>query len=124
MRKQVGTITKDVITLLNLDAIEGTPVYISDSNIEHMKASHPDDYMRYGCDIENILFNPDYVGRNKNDDSIEFVKEYVENGEYVKVAVRVSLKNMYYARTLYVLNNSRVKNFIKKGTLKRLTNNH
>ena len=47
----------------------------------------------------------------------EFVKEYLINGDYVKVAVRVSAGNKYYARSLYVLNPNRVKNFIARGTL-------
>ena len=46
--------------------------------------------------------------------------EYFINDEYVKVAVRVSASNTYYARSLYILNPNRVKNFIAKGTLKKL----
>ena len=57
---------------------------------------------------------------NEKDDSIEFTKEYFYNGEYIKVAIRVSSSNIYYARSMYVLNNNRVKNFITKGTLKKL----
>ena len=72
--------------------------------------------------LSNIIANPDYVGKNAKDDSIEFTKEYYINGEYVKVAVRISTHNIYYARSMYVLNPKRVKNFIAKGTLKNLTN--
>ena len=68
----------------------------------------------------NIIANPDYVGKNAKDNSIEFTKEYYINGEYVKVAVRISTHNIYYARSMYVLNPKRVKNFIAKGTLKKL----
>lgn len=60
--------------------------------------------------------------KNAKDDSIEFTKEFCVNGEYVKVAVRVSTRNVYYARSMYVLNPNRVKNFIAKGTLKKLDN--
>ena len=70
--------------------------------------------------LSNIIANPDYVGKNAKDDSIEFTKEYYINGEYVKVAVRISTHNIYYARSMYVLNPKRVKNFIAKGTLKKL----
>ena len=67
----------------------------------------------------NILAAPDYVGQNPTDGSIEFVKEFLLAGEYVKVAVRLSQSDRFYARSLYVLNNNRVKNFIAKGTLKK-----
>ena len=120
MRKRIGFFSSNVIRTLGLDIPAGTPIYIADSNIEHMKTSHPEDYEKYGNELQNIIANPDYVGKNTKDDSIEFTKEYFINGEYVKVAVRVSTQNIYYARSMYVLNPNRVKNFIEKGTLKKL----
>ena len=119
-RTQIGTFSSEIIELLDLNIPIGTPIYIADSNIEHMKSSHPEDFKKYGCDIGQIITHPDYVGKNVKDNSIEFTKEYKLNNDFVKVAVRVSLQNIYYARSMYVLNPNRVKNFIKKGTLKKL----
>ena len=119
-RKIIGYFSRNVIDLLQLDISAGTPIYISDTNIEHIKSSHPADFEKYGCDIEDIIANPDYIGKNAKDDSIEFTKEYYIAGDYVKVAVRVTSHNIYYARSMYVLNPNRVKNFIAKGTLKKL----
>ena len=119
-RRLIGRFSSEVIKLLELDIPAGTPIYIADSNIAHMKSSHPNDFMKYGNDIKSIISSPDYVGKNSKDNSIEFTKEYIVNGDFVKVAVRVSLQNIYYARSMYVLNPNRVKNFIKKGTLKKL----
>lgn len=119
-RKKIGEFSAEIIKILGLNISVGTPIYIADSNIEHMKSSHPKDYEKYGNDIESILADPDYVGRNIKDDSIEFTKEYVLDGDFVKVAVRVSLQNIYYARSMYILNSNRVKNFIDKGTLRKL----
>jgi hypothetical protein len=87
-----------------------------------MKSSHPEVFEKYGKDLEKILLEPDYIGVNQKDNSIEFVREYIIDNEYVKVAVRVSNKGTFYARSMYLLNNSRVKNFIAKGTLAKLTN--
>ena len=120
MRKKIGAFSAQIIEVLELDIPAGTPIYIADSNIEHMKISHPNDFEKYGDEIKNIISNPDYVGKNVKDDSIEFTKEYCIDGEYVKVAVRVSTHSIYYARSMYVLNPKRVKNFIAKGTLKKL----
>ncbi|SHK39512.1 hypothetical protein SAMN05216582_103103 [Selenomonas ruminantium] len=120
--KPIAHFSKSVIDALGLDVAENTPIFIGESNIKHMKQSHPGDYDKYGEFKEDILKNPDYVGRNPKDDSIEFVREYrIDNDDFVKVAVRISLKGRYYARSLYVLNANRVRNFIKKGTLKDLT---
>lgn len=120
MRKKIGAFSAQIIEILELDIPAGTPIYIADSNIEHMKTSHPNDFEKYGDELKNIISNPDYVGKNVKDDSIEFTKEYCIDGEYVKVAVRVSTHSIYYARSMYVLNPKRVKNFIAKGTLKKL----
>ncbi len=121
MNKQIiGHFPQQIINLLHLDVAAGTPIYISETNIAHMKSSHPDDFAKYGCDLKNIISTPDYVGKNVKDNSIEFTKEYCIDGEYVKVAVRVTSHNIYYARSLYVLSRKRTENFIKKGTLKKL----
>lgn len=85
-----------------------------------MQSSHPADYAKYESELTNILSNPDYVGQNPADGSIEYVKEYCVDNEYVKVAVRLSKADRYYARSLYVLNNNRVRNYIAKGTLKKV----
>lgn len=118
MKKIVGVIDKRIVDLLNLDIEPGTKIYIGDSNIEHMKNRHPNDYAKYGNDIEHILSNPDYVGIHKKG-SLEYVKEYKTDDEYVKVAVRISGHGNHYARSMYILNNERVLSFIERGTLKK-----
>lgn len=118
--KVVGMITPDVAAKVGLKLTGEVLVYLGESNIAHMKNKHPGEYAAYGQDISNIINHPDYVGRNTKDDSIEFVKEYVMNNEYVKVAVRVSVNGNYYARSLYRLNSNRVKNFIANGKLQKV----
>jgi hypothetical protein len=119
----IATITENVIRALKLDCEAGVPIYLGKSNIEHMEQSHPEAYAKYSKNISEILNKPEYVGLNPSDGSIEYVKEYrAEQGEFVKVAVRVSLSGRYYARSLYVLNPNRVRNFVRKGTLKHLHN--
>ena len=119
--KIIGQVTDKVIDLLNISYITNRNIYIGDTNIEHMQSSHPEDYEKYKNEIINILSTPDFIGLNKKDSSIEYVKEYIIDDEYVKVAVRVSNSNRLYARSLYVLNKRRVENFIKKGTLKKFS---
>ncbi|MCL2426492.1 MAG: PBECR2 nuclease fold domain-containing protein [Oscillospiraceae bacterium] len=115
---KVGEISQQVIDLLGLSVKAGTPIYLSDSNIEHMVNSHPQDFEDYGIDLENILKHPDYVGTNPKDNSIEYVKLFqVQNKEYIKVAVRVSASGNYFARSLYSRDVSKMERFIKKGYL-------
>lgn len=119
---KVGEISEAVIQTLGLDVKNNTPVFLGESNINHMKSKHPSEYDKYSPFVTQIINSPDYVGVNPKDSSIEYVKEFKLNSEYVKVAVRVSSNNVFYARSIYVLQDSRVNNFIKKGTLKPLTN--
>ncbi|MCL1823187.1 MAG: PBECR2 nuclease fold domain-containing protein [Oscillospiraceae bacterium] len=118
---EIGIIKREIINALNLPVTPETPIYIGKTNINHMRIKHPDTFIKYNEYIPMILDNPDYIGINPKDGSIEYVKEFLSGNEYVKVAVRVSTKNKYFARSLYVLNKTRVENFINKGTLKQLT---
>ena len=119
---QIGVISPNIQSLLQLPTIMDNNIYCSPTNIAHMETSHPEDYAKYKDQIQNILSNPNYVGLNPKDNSIEYVKNFVVNNEYVKVAVRVSSGDKYYARSLYVLNKRRTENFIRKGTLKKVDN--
>ena len=117
--KKVGTVTAHVAQLLGISLSPDRSIYLGPSNLAHMQTAHPADFARYGAELDNILAHPDYVGQNPTDGSIEYVKEYLVNGEYVKVAVRLAKTNRFYARSLYILNNNRVQNYIAKGTLKK-----
>lgn len=117
MNRKIGTISQQVIDLLELPAQAGTAIFIGDANIAHMKEKHPADYDRYKDSMSLILDCPDYVGRHPSNGSIEYVKEFQINEEFVKIAVRISGKGTYFARSMYVLKESRVKNFINKGKL-------
>jgi len=118
--EKIGFITNDVIKTLNLSIKENTPIFLGQSNIDHMMKKHPLDYAKYGNKIGEIISCPDFVGINSKDNSIEYVKEYHIDNEYVKVAVRISKGNTFFARSLYVLNKNRTENYIKKGTLKKI----
>ncbi|MBE6951710.1 MAG: transposase [Ruminococcaceae bacterium] len=116
----IGHVSARVISLLGLPLEENQPIFLGCSNIAHMQSRHPADYNKYGAYIPMILKNPDYVGKNPKDDFIEYVKEFQIDGEYVKVAVRLSGGGKLYARSVYILNPNRVQNFIRKGTLKKV----
>lgn len=120
MAQEVGKLSARACSLLGSSLSAGQPIYLGSSNIAHMQSRHPQDYAKYGQYIPRILAQPDYVGENPKDGSIEFVKEFQINNEFVKVAVRLSGGGTLYARSLYVLNPNRVHNFIQKGTLKKV----
>ena len=115
MTEVVGKIENRVIELLGIEHSEDSNIYMGDSNIKHMLEKHPYEFDKYKNDIRQILAQPDYIGLHNN--SIEYVKEYQQDEEYVKIAVRTSLQDKYYARTIYTMNKKRVESFIKNGRL-------
>ena len=116
--EKIGVISKTVIEVLELDIKEDSPILISDGNYRHMKDRHPEDFEKYSLHIPGILKIPDYVGINPKDTSLEYVKEFEINEEFVKVAVRVSGKGIFYVRSMYTFEDA--KKFIEKGRLKKL----
>ena len=99
----IGKISKEVIDNLKLEKnIKKIYIYIyiSDSNIEHIKNNHLEDYKKYGNKIADIISNPTYIARHPKKDSIEFIKKYLIDGEYVLVAGGVTNKGVSFVRTI------------------------
>jgi len=115
--KKVGEVSQRIIDLLQLTIEAGTPIYIGQSNISHMKQSHPRDYLIYGQQIPYIIECPDYIGINPSDGSLEYVKIFLVENESVKVAVRISQGGILYARTIYSRDIEKMTRFINKGYL-------
>lgn len=113
MNKQIGKITTKISKILDLGYKEEIPIFIGEANIKHMKEEHPEDYEKYGKNIEDIIKNPTYLARNEKKKSIEFIKEYKIDNDFVLIAVRVSNNNVHFARTMYVMADEKVKKYFK-----------
>ncbi len=118
--KPIAFIPKTAIDILELKISPNTPVFIGETNIEHIKSRHPYEYEKYFPDIGCIIESPDYVGLSPKDSSILFVKLYEVNGEYIRVAVRITSSGRCYAKTLHLLSSCNAERYIEKGTLKKL----
>ena len=95
----------------------GDMIYIGESNVNHMKRRHLSAYNKYGDRLPNIISEPDYVGINEEDGSLEYVKIF---DDHVKLVVRVAGDEKLYVRSLYTVYQSRTEYFIKSGRLKHL----
>ncbi|MBQ8688012.1 MAG: transposase [Ruminococcus sp.] len=109
--QQVSTFQSNIITKLGLSVEPGTPIYLGESNIAHMKSKHPADYEKYGDHIPAILDSPDYIRTNPKNGSVEYVKEFKIDNEFVKVAVRISGAGRVYLRLHFV--SSRIQNLLR-----------
>ena len=72
-----------------------------------------------GEKISEILSNPDYIAKHPRKDSIEYIKVFRdEKDNHVLVAVRATARGMVYARTLFVMNDEKVRKYQEKNALK------
>ncbi len=117
---QIGVISQKVISALNLNLKSNLPILIGENNYKHMLEKHPNDFVKYSQNIQKILANPDFVGINPKNRSLEYVKEFKIDNDFVKVAVRVSGKGNNFVRTMYTIPDYRVKKFLKTGRFKRV----
>ena len=116
--RQVGTIDEKTIMLLGLDITPGTPILLGESNITHMRESHPEAYEKYFSNLEAILSAPDYVNLNPKDGSIKYIKTL---DEHVVIGVRVSTKGKAFARTIFTIEEWKFNQYADGGYLKEHT---
>jgi len=96
----------------------GDMIYLGDCNINHMKRRHSSAYVKYAERLSQIISEPDYVGINDEDGSLEYVKIF---DDHVKLVVRVAGDEKLYVRSMYTVYQSRTEFFVKSGRLKPLT---
>lgn len=120
MIKQIGSFTEEIIRLLKIDVAPGTPIFIGDTNIEHIKKRHPLEYEMYFPHIEEIIAAPDFVGQSPSDQSIAFVKIFQLGNEYIRVAVKINPNGRAYVKTLHLLSTCNAERYIEKGTYKKV----
>jgi len=114
---QIGTLNKKIIDLIKLD-VEEQAILIGDQNIEHMKKEHPEDFEKYGDKIAEIISSPTYICKHPKKLSIEFVKVYEVDNEYVLVAVRATGKGKLFTRTLFVMADEKIDKYRAKNAFK------
>jgi hypothetical protein len=117
-KRQVGVITQATIDLLGLSNIEANKeICVGPTNISHMQRSHPEDFARYGDRLEDVIQSPHYVMLHPSDGSIRFIREYIEDGERVLVAVRASSGGSFFARSLYTIEEAKLESYRNTGNL-------
>ena len=60
-----------------------------------------------------------YVAKKPNQGSIEYIKEYKVNNEFVLVAVRISNKGTMFAKTLFTMTERKKNIYLQKGYAKK-----
>ncbi|MCT4611935.1 MAG: PBECR2 nuclease fold domain-containing protein [Clostridia bacterium] len=115
-RVNIGAISIKTAKMLNMD-IEYKNIIMWKDRLSHIE-KHKLEYIsvnQYELHINmipDIISEPDYIGKSKNGNGIEFIKKI---DEISMVAVRVNNKNELFFRSLYPISKSKLANRIKSG---------
>jgi hypothetical protein len=118
---QVGTLSKNIIGLLNLN-IEETAIMLGDDRIKYT-SKHAHEFESYAnyqkCidSIPDIILSPDYVSLHPSGKSIEYIKKL---DEPVLAAVRIRPRGKLWFRSLYPISAAKLNRYIQEGTAKKV----
>lgn len=87
---KLGRINRACEKALGLSLVSDVNVYMGSLELDQLAASRPNDYLQTIEEIGTIIKKPDYIRYDENKDEFIFLREYIQNGSFVKVAVRLS----------------------------------
>lgn len=84
----IGKIDKEIYKCVTED-IQTDEVIITDTQIQHIKDRHPNDYEKYFKYAEEILKSPDYILEANKPDTAFILKHIVDNGKNCEMILRL-----------------------------------
>lgn len=116
--EKLGIVGKEIVDKFNLSISPDTPIFIGLSNRIHMENSHREIYLKYSECMSEVICSPDYVGINPHDDSLEYYKDYDGNIIHIKLAARPTKSGVFFARSMYDINDVSLQSYLSKGRIK------
>lgn len=117
---KIGELTQDIIDLLNINR-KPCNIVLWSERLKHtekhkLNFKTENEYNEMIKNIPNIIKNPDYVGLRESDNSLQYIKQI---NKLILVAVRLKLEGEIGYRTAYPITESQLKDYIKKGRIKK-----
>ena len=115
--KIVGHLTPKVIKAFDLDYKPGEEITLSAQRKKHME-KHRQEFSDFDATYERIpeiIAHPDYIGCHPNGQSLEYIKRIDGN-----VLVAVRLCDKLNVRTMFVIKDSKLKNYLNAGRAKKM----
>ena len=113
----IGTIDIEKYRAVSPD-IQTDEVIITEERIQHIQERHPNDFERFCAYIPQILRNPDYIIAANKANTAVVLKEIVENGEKLKLILRLKTSDVPENYKNSILSFWRVGDATWKKTLK------
>ena len=115
--KIVGHLTPKVIKDFELDYNHGEKITLYAQNKKH-KEKHRQEFSDFDAIYERIpeiIAHPDYIGHHPDGQSLEYIKRIDGN-----VLVAVTLCDKLNVRTMFVIKDSKLKNYINAGRVMKM----
>ena len=109
--------TPKVIIAFNLDYKPGDDITQSAQRKTHME-KHRQEFSDFDAIYERIpeiIAHPDYIGHHPDGQSLEYIKRIDGN-----VLVAVTLCDKLNVRTMFVIKDSKLKNYLNAGRAKKM----
>lgn len=84
----IGKINKEIYRCVTEDIITDE-VIITDTQIQHIKERHPNDYERYFKYAKEIIENPDYILEANKPNTAFLLKHIEDNGKNYEMIIRL-----------------------------------
>jgi hypothetical protein len=118
--KQVGYITKEILSFMNLQVNEGK-ILLSEDKIKYFEKHKQDfkddeEFYKHIRSIPEIIASPDYIGIHPDGNSIEFIKEIDRT---TLVAIRINNSGVFWVKSVFPISEGKLLNYQKSGRVKK-----
>ena len=113
----VGKIKKNIYKCITEDIITDE-VIITDNQIKHIREKHLDAYEKIEENISNVIYNPDYILKDKHKNTGLIVKKIEFKKRYLQVVLKIatSEEKVHYKNSIiscWSISERRLQNYLR-----------
>jgi hypothetical protein len=117
---KLGRINRAVEKALNEDFGEEVWIYLLAEDLDKMASKWPTIYLSRISEAAKIIKSPDYAGYVEKKQTLYFIKEYLKDGRFQKVALSLVKEGQWHLKELFALNEEKSEEIAREGYLARV----
>jgi hypothetical protein len=118
---KLGRINRAVEKALKEDFGEEVWIYLLAEDLDKMASKWPSVYLSRISEASKIIKSPDYAAYLPKENTLYFIKEYLRDGHFQKVALAVKKEGQWHLKELYALKEEESKRLAQEGFLARVS---
>jgi hypothetical protein len=117
---KLGRINRAVEKALKEDFGEEVWIYLLAEDLDKMASKWPTIYLSRISEASKIIKTPDYAAYLEKEDTLYFIKEYLKDGHFQKVALSVKKEGQWHLKELFTLKDDESVRLAQEGILARV----